>query len=327
MLGTGLGLLVWVSGPFINQAEQLTNQLSSGYQQIISEWPNSGSAFQQSIASQLPPLETLYQWIASPKSNQALLSMVGFISVSFEWLAKIALIFVLSLYWSADRAHFERLLLSLIAPEGRPHLRLAWQSIENNVGAYIRRELAQILLAGLFLWLGYQLLGLENPLVLASLGAAVWLIPWFGIVIALIAPLLGGFALNLWMGLLAALYTLLVLACLEWVIEPRIFPKQTYSSVILMLVALAMADAFGLIGLILAPLVSASIQIVWRDLVSPTLVKREGPNGVSSNEELNARLMQVKEAFDHPQETPKPEITSLLARLEALIAEAHIFLG
>jgi putative permease len=327
VFGVGLSLLVVVSGPFINQAEHLTNQVSMGYQQIINEWPKSDTALQQSIAAQLPPLDTIYQWVSQPKSNQDILTLVGLFTITFDFLAKIGLIFILSLYWSADRGHFERLLLSLIAPDGRPQLRLVWQSIENSVGAYIRRELAQILLAWLLLWLGYQLLGLENPLVLACLGAAVWLIPWFGIVIALAPPLLAGLAFNPSIGILATLYTLLVLACLEWVIEPLIFHKENYSSIVLMLVALVMAEAFGLFGLILSPLVSASIQIVWRDVVTPTLVNREEGKDVPGNEELDARLAQVRIELDRSQELARPEIASLLSRLESLITEARTFLG
>jgi putative permease len=326
LLGAGLGLLAVVSGPFFSQAEQLTNQVSLGYQQIITEWSKSGSAFQQNIAAQLPPLDTLYQWASNPKSNEDILTLVGLFTMTFDFLAKISLIFILSLYWSADRGHFERLLLSLVAPDGRPRLRLLWQSIENRVGAYIRRELVQILLAWLLLWLGYLLLGLQNPLVLACLGAAVWLIPWFGIVIALVPPFLAGLYFNLPMGILATLYTLLVLACLEWVIEPRIFQKENYSSIVLMLVALVMAEAFGLFGLILAPLVSASLQILWRDVVTPTLGNWEADKGETGNEELNTRLSQVIKELDQPQGT-RPEIISLLNRLETLISESRTFLG
>jgi putative permease len=329
VFGVGLALLILVSGPFINQAGQMTNRLSTGYQQIISEWPKSGTPLQQSIAAQLPSMEALYQWASKPKSNQEIMTLVGVLTVTFDFLAKIALIFILSLYWSADRGHFERLLLSLIAPEGRPQLRMVWQTIENSVGAYIRRELAQIVLAWLLLWLGYQLLGLENPLVLACLGAAVWLIPWFGIVIALIPALLAGLYFNIGLGLLASIYTLLVLACLEWVIEPRIFQKQPYSSIVLMLVALCLAEAFGLFGLILSPLVSASIQIVWRDVITPSLGKREEDQAmpVPGKEELKARLTRIRKELDHPQEMQRPEIISLLSRLEELITEAHSFLG
>jgi putative permease len=269
----------------------------------------------------------LYQWVSKPKSDQEILTLVGLFTVTIDFLAKITLIFFLSLYWSVDRSHFERLLLSLIAPIGRPHLRLVWQNIENNVGGYIRRELAQILLAWFLLWLGYQILGLESPLVLACLGALVWLIPWFGIVIALIPAMLAGLSFNLSLGFLAVIYTLLVLACLEWVIEPHIFQKQPYSSIVLMMVALVMAEAFGLLGLILSPLVSASIQIVWREVVSPMLGKREENKTVPGTNELNARLSMLRNELVHPQEMPRPELINLLSRLEELITKAHRILG
>jgi hypothetical protein len=61
----------------------------------------------------------------------------------------------------------------------------------------------------------------------------------------------------------------LVLAVMEYIIEPRIFKRYYYSSVILVLVVLALAQAYGLFGLILAPLVSAGIQIVFKYLLKP----------------------------------------------------------
>ena len=323
LFGGSLVLIVMFSGPFIKQLELLINRISTAYQQSISDWPKSGTAFQQSIAAQLPPLDSLYKWISKPKSDQEILTLVGIFTLTIDFLAQITLIFILSLYWSADRNHFERLLLSLIAPHGRPQLRMVWQSIENNVGGYIRRELVQILLAWLFLWLGYQLLGLESPLVLACLGALVWLIPWFGIVIAMIPALLAGLSFNFTLGCLATIYTLLVLACLEWVLEPRIFQKQPYSSIVLMMPALVMAEAFGLFGLILAPLVSATIQIMWREVITPMLGKREENKSVPGMDELNARLSRVRKELDDPQESPRPELINLHRRLEELITRAR----
>jgi hypothetical protein len=56
---------------------------------------------------------------------------------------------------------------------------------------------------------------------------------------------------------------------MEIAIEPRFFPHPPYSSVLLVLIALAMAEVFGLIGLILAPLLAATIQISFRHLFQP----------------------------------------------------------
>ena len=56
---------------------------------------------------------------------------------------------------------------------------------------------------------------------------------------------------------------------MEYIIEPRIFWWKNYSSVALVLVMLVMAEAYGFLGLILAPLVSAGIQIVFKYLLHP----------------------------------------------------------
>ncbi|MCZ7672142.1 MAG: AI-2E family transporter [Chloroflexi bacterium] len=72
-------------------------------------------------------------------------------------------ILFLSLYWSLDRVRFERLWLSLLPPEQRARARDIWQTIESDLGSYIRSEVAQSLLAGLLLGLGYWALGSPTP--------------------------------------------------------------------------------------------------------------------------------------------------------------------
>jgi predicted PurR-regulated permease PerM len=88
-----------------------------------------------------------------------------------------------------------------------------------------------------------------------------------------------------------------------------------------------MAEAFGLFGLILSPLVSASIQIVWREVITPRLGKREENKTVPGTDELNARLSMLREELDHPREMPRPELINLLGRLEELLTRAKGFLG
>jgi putative permease len=118
---------------------------------------------------------------------------------------------------------------------------------------------------------------------------------------------------------------------MEFIIEPRIFRRKSYSSVILVLVMLVLAQAYGLLGLILAPLVSAGIQIVFKYLLqpdtsseTPDLNPDENPAILTSS--LREQLAEMKGALSAQGESPSPEIMSLMQRLEGLVLEASHYL-
>ena len=78
-------------------------------------------------------------------------------------MVDIVLVVVLSIYWASDSRYFERFWLSLLP---LPEPRLARQPMAdagNGIGAYVRSEIAQSLLAGALLGAGYHLLGLSYP--------------------------------------------------------------------------------------------------------------------------------------------------------------------
>jgi hypothetical protein len=80
-----------------------------------------------------------------------------------------------------------------------------------------------------------------------------------------------------------------------------------------------MADAFGLIGIILAPPLSAGCAILWHLLVSNRLASGAAAQ-VSDLKERLARLPTEIEAMDEP---PPPLVISTLERLTDLVEQAE----
>jgi len=326
-----VGLLLLITGPLVLEIEQASNQLASVYERIMTIWPTSSLTFLRTLAAMLPPPVQLYAGMTGQGGDRMIQTVLGVSTNVVSFAANLGIILVMSLYWSVDSLYFERLLLSLIPVERRLQARLIWQGIEKGVGAYIRSELTQSLLAGFLLWLGYRLMGLDYPLLLAFLGALVWLIPWFGAILAIIPPFLVGLTSGPALAIVAAIYTLAVLVVQEVIIEPRIFRRHSYSSLVLILVALALGDVFGLLGLILAPLVSATLQIVIKYLVpSPTAVvsarlcNEEATEGI---EALQARLAQTRDEIEGRENPAPPEIANLTGRLDKLIADTRRYLN
>src|SRR5690606_33866595 len=82
-------------------------------------------------------------------------------------IGQFLLAMVLSIYWTADQLRFERFWLSLLPVVQRARAREVWHSIEAQVGAYLRSEIAQSVLAGLLLAPGFWVMGIDYPLIWA----------------------------------------------------------------------------------------------------------------------------------------------------------------
>jgi hypothetical protein len=194
-----------------------------------------------------------------------------------------------------------------------------WRIVEPDLGAYIRSEVIQSLLAGLLLGLGYWLLGSPYPTLLALIGALAWLIPIVGAPLAVILPLLLGLFTSVQFSLFTALYTLVILISLEVWVEPRLFRRKWDNPILTLVILLAMADAFGLIGILVAPPLSAVCQILWNLLVSNRAVSGAAVH-VSDLKERQARVWDTVGAMDEP---PPALVTSSMERLTHLIEKAE----
>ena len=179
--------------------------------------------------------------------------------------------------------------MSLLPSEQRKHARGIWRTIESDLGTYIRSEIIQSLLAAIFLGIGYWLLGSQYPFLLALIGALIWLIPVVGAVVAVIPPLVIGLLTSVNLSLFTALYTMVVLVVIQIWVEPRLFKRNWDNPILTLVILLAMADAFGLPGVIAAPPLSAICQILWNLLISNRLAAGAAIQ-VSDLKERQARL-------------------------------------
>ena len=152
----------------------------------------NGSGLQQFIANSLPDLDNFSEIITGGKWELFIQNAMGMTLGSLDLISHILLVFVLSIYWSADEEHFKRLWLSLLPSDLRTRWRDIWQNIEKEIGAYLRSEFMQSLLTVIILGVGYQLIGLKYPVLFAIFAAISWLIVWFGGVVAVILALLAG---------------------------------------------------------------------------------------------------------------------------------------
>ncbi len=318
----GLGsfgfLLFLTAETAVKDIGELAHTLAAQDQWLLPAWLE-GTPFQLALVAQLPPPSRLFEALTGDQGQRVLPALLGFTQGIGEVASGVLVILFLSLYWSLNQIHFERLWLSLLPSDQRRQARGIWRTIELDLGGYIRSEFVQSLLAGLLLGVGYWLLGSPYPALLALIGALAWLIPLVGAFLAVILPLLIGLLSSVQLSLTTTLYTLAVLIALQVWVEPRLFKRRWDNPILTLVILLAMAEAFGLIGLLIAPPLSAVCQILWQLLVSNRAVL----GAALQISDLKARQAHVWETVSAMDEPPLALVTSSLKRLTQLIEKAE----
>jgi predicted PurR-regulated permease PerM len=314
--------ILLISPALLDELQILTDDFVANYDRAKAEWPQRGTVFQQTLAEQLPPSADFYQALMSEQGIPAIAGVFGLAQNFLETLGRIAIIIILSLYWSADQFRFERLGLSLLPEQHHSRALHVWRSMESGVGSYLRSELIQSVLTGLFLWLGFSVLGIRYPALLALWGAIMRLIPWFGALIAVLPALFIGIEISSTVGILATAYTIGILLFLKLVIEPRFFPRNKYSSLLIVLFVIALAETFGFIGVVLAPPLAVAVQILFRHLYP--FPEAAVTNDVSEEViDIRKRLLEMRRRI---QNSRKRESMRLLERLQRLLRRTTDYL-
>ncbi|MGE0610272.1 MAG: AI-2E family transporter [Pirellulales bacterium] len=323
ILGLTGGLLVMAASSLASESETLLANANLAYQNAESTW-SEGSRLQRILAEYLPLLKKPFAKIHSGELKgitQVVQSTAGLAELLFQLGAAV----VLSIYWTLDRVHFERLWLSLLPLDRRINARDVWREIEQEVGEYIRCEVSQSLIAGVSLWGFLWMVGFPYPALLAIFAAAAWMIPWAGVVLAVSAAALLMLpsiivdpSLAAWMPLaLAVTFIVAVFLTLELALEPRFFNRRRYNPLLLVLVVLMLAETFGVLGMLLGPLAAVVIQVLARAWLRWRVAAESPP---ASNQDLFQRVAELRERVE---ETPdSPELASLIERLSELVEEA-----
>jgi predicted PurR-regulated permease PerM len=317
-LGAFATFLFLAGDAAIREIRQLAQTVAVQDAWTLPRWLE-GSAFQLELMTRLPPPSKLFTALTGSQGQLVLPAIFGLTQGIGDVVSGIVLILLLSIYWSISQVHFERFWLSLLPAGQRKQARSIWRIVESDIGAYLRSQLFQSLLAGLLLALGYWWLGSPYPVLLALAGALACLIPVVGAALAVILPILVGLLTSVQLSLLTALYALAVVIALGIWVKPRLFNRGWDNAILTVILLIALAEAFGLVGIILAPPLSIVCQILWSRLVSD----RRAAGAAADVADLQARQARVWANIQAMDEPPLPLLTSSMARLTALIDKAE----
>jgi len=315
----GFGFFLFLTGKSaVNDIQQVAHTVSVQDAWRLPVWLE-GSSFQKALAARLPPPSMLFEAVTGSQGQLVLPAILGITQGISGIVSGLFIILFLSVYWSVSQSSFERLWLSLLPSEQRKQARGIWRRVEPDVGAYIRSEVIQSILAGLLLALGYWLLGSPYPVLLALIGALTSLIPVVGAVLAIIPVLLLGLLTSAQLSVFTGLYTVIVLIALRVWVKPRLFKRRWDNPILTIVLLLVLGKALGLVGIIVAPPISVVCQILWARLVSHRLVSGAATQ-ISDLKERQERIWDTIKAMDEP---PPPLATSSMERLTQLIAKAE----
>lgn len=319
-VGVGSVLLVFllVGDRLLMELNILANRAVIEYESIYHRW-EAGATWQQTAVSYLspPPLTS-----GDEAELEAMLPTVVLITRNIATaLGSLLLLLALSVYWSADQYRFERLWLSVLPPKRRAYARDGWRAIEHAVGSYLRSQTVQSILAAFFLGLGAFAMRMDFPILLALLGALAALVPLFGsLVMALLAFGLG-YLESLNLGLGAALYTLVLFLALEFLVEPRLWPRKRRSFLFTILLIIPLVETFGVWGLLVAPPLAAALEV----LIGQAYQVYVQPTGTAVQlDEIETRYQQIViKANQAEYGDLAPELQNLTKRFATLLANSR----
>ena len=317
-VGVGLGYLLFLvirtSGA---ELQGLAESVSEKDQWIFPVW--LGNSVNQFLSTRLPAPSVLLQAVIGNEGELLLPALLGIAQGVGGLVSAIAIILILSIYWGINQEHFERLWLSLLPSDQRKRARSIWRAIEPDTGSYIRGQFFHSILTGLILGIGFWLIGSPYPVLIALLSALACMIPVVGSVLALFPPLLIGLFTSFQITLFTGIYTLIVLiAILIWV-KPRFVNKRWDHPILTVVLIVALADAFGILGIIVAPPLSVILQILWSRLIT----HRVAAGAATNITDLQTRLNQLRETVSEMEDLNVPLVTSSMSRITNLMAEAE----
>lgn len=312
-IGGLLALGFAISGPLINELDMLTRDFIRLYERSSTGWS-------ESVLARLPTVDAVAAFLAGAPGSSPVTGVLDVTQNAVNLIGQLLLAIVLSIYWSVDSQRFERLWLSLLEPEQRANARRNWRAVEANVGAYIRSELVQSVLTGALITLGLWVVNANYPFLTALVVALSWLVPLVGALLALVGVILLGLLSSPLIALFSLFYTILILMLMEFVIERYLYGQNGYSSVLVLLAMIAMADAFGLIGLLVAPPVALVLQVFWREFIEAH------PNAplmkpATDMHTIQDRLAQLHRDMETQEVSPR--VTNLVKRLDGLMQEVE----
>jgi predicted PurR-regulated permease PerM len=261
MIIGGIVLAGLLAAPTISsEAERFRDEAPTQLRELRDEWSMSSNGLLSEGGVNL--LNRLLTELDNPSGPSEEVT-VGIVTGVGGGLIGLVTVFVVAFYYLTEKALLRRIVIAQIKPSSRERVDRVWDSVEAQVGRWLRGQLTLCLIIGTLSFIGYGAMGVRFwPL----LGL------WAGIteIIPIVGPWLGGIpavmiaATQSWdKALMVAVFVVLLQFLENSVLVPRVMRGAVGLSPLTVFVAiLAGTQYLGIIGALLAIPIAAAIQVI-----------------------------------------------------------------
>ena len=177
-------------------------------------------------------------------------------------LEAITVVF-LSFYWLVERATIKRAVLRLVLPQRAKNVNAVWLEVEEKLGGWVRGQLLVMAVMGVMAGVGFYVIGLPNPLLLAILAALGELIPLIGPLLGFAPAVIVALIVDPPLALVVIVYALIIQQIEGNILVPRIMGHTVGVSPLTVVLGILIGSIlYGLPGAFLAIPVAGAVQVI-----------------------------------------------------------------
>lgn len=315
----GLGIYI-LGGALREELQRISDEAPRRYDALLNSYQHQGRDWQKALAARLPDTNTVIKSVGEGGAADIGFQIAGLTSSVLNLAISAVAMLSLTFYWLVDQERFERLWLTLLPVQQRAIARHTWRDVEFRVGAYVRSEAAQFVLTIALVWGAFHWTGVSYPTIFALYAGFVQLIPWIGIPLTLVPISLMVFTNPVWSVIATATVIIVVGVLMDRVLEPRLRGDAEVHPILTVLALMIMGEAGGVIGMLIALPLAATLQIVLSELVRFNNAPRTLTLALESTriQELRAQIERLSREL--PQDEPqRREVEGMLLRLRDLM--------
>lgn len=175
----------------------------------------------------------------------------------------VVVVLILSAYWLLQEQRTIQAIVMAAPRQRRAETKSLIEAIDQKVGAYVRGQLLLCVVVGVMSLVGYWIIGLSQPLLLAFIAGLFEAVPMIGPVIGAVPALLVAAATDPTkiLGVLAV--TIVIQQVENYLLVPRIMDRAVgIHAFVTLLAMIAFGALFGILGAILAIPLAAIVQLI-----------------------------------------------------------------
>ncbi len=260
-------ILALILPEFISQLNELIKKIPSFLEEINkfinNVFKNFSSSNFDSSSMKDNLLDSINSFVNNITTND-LEGIVSKLSSSFKTISDILLGVLIGFYLSLDFSKLNKYLALVIPKRFHKDLKTIRKSLNTMLRNYVNGTLLSCLFVLILCFIGFLISGVSSPLLFAIFCAIVNVIPYFGPYIGAIPVVIVGLTINPWVGVICLLTIVIVQFVDGNILHPLIVGKAvSLHPITIMLSLLIFQYFFGIIGMIVATPIVATLKILY----------------------------------------------------------------